>query len=52
MEEEVMIPRKDVLKAFANTYNLVDAGDLGLENSDGITNGWLLVDNWRGSEGS
>ena len=26
-----------------NTYHLVNAGDLGLQNSDGISNGGLLV---------
>ena len=34
------------------TYHLVDAGDLGLEDGDGVTNGWLLVGNGSGSESS
>ena len=34
------------------TYNLVDARDLGLEDGDSVTNGWLLVGNGSGSESS
>ena len=34
------------------TYNLVDAGHLGLEDGDGVTDGWLLVGNGGGSETS
>ena len=34
------------------TYHLVDAGHLGLEDGDGVTNGWLLGGNSGGSESS
>ena len=34
------------------TYNLVDVGDLRLEDGNGITNGGLLVHLRGGSEGS
>ena len=34
-----------------STYDLADAGNLGLEDSDGVTDGWLLVSDGGGSEG-
>jgi hypothetical protein len=33
-----------------DTYNLVDAGDLRLKNSDGVSDGRLLVHLWGSSE--
>ena len=35
-----------------STYDLTDAGNLGLEDSDGVTDGWLLVSAGGGSERS
>ena len=37
---------------FESTYDLVDAGHLGLEDGYGVTNGWLLVDDGGCSESS
>jgi len=34
------------------TYNLVDVGDLGLKDGNGVSDGGLLVHLRRGSEGS
>lgn len=34
------------------TYDLADAGDLGLEDGDCVSDGGLLVDLGSGSEGS
>ena len=39
-------------KSRLKTYDLVDRGNLGLKNGNGISDGWLLVGNSRGSEGS
>ena len=35
-----------------STYDLVDGGNLGLEDGDGISDGWLLVGHSGGSETS
>ena len=34
------------------TYDLVNTGNLGLEDGDGISNRWLLVEDGSGSETS
>ena len=41
-----------ISKYRVSTYDLVDGGNLGLKDGDGISDRWLLVGNGGGSEGT